>query len=84
MVMVIKRDSELWKKAKDIPIFKKDKKENSENYRPISFILIPRKDIIIVLEIISKHVKDRKVVGSSHCGFIKGRTILNQPDSLLQ
>ncbi|OPJ81381.1 hypothetical protein AV530_009844 [Patagioenas fasciata monilis] len=50
-------------KAKVTRVFKKGKEEGPGNYRPTGLIVIPRKVMEqILLETISKHVKDKKVI----------------------
>ncbi|KFP54076.1 RNA-directed DNA polymerase from mobile element jockey, partial [Cathartes aura] len=52
-----------WKKAIVTPVFKKGKKEDSESYRMVSPTLIPGKVMEqIILEIVSKRMKDKKVI----------------------
>lgn len=52
-----------WMKANVTRVFKKGKEEGPENYRPMELIVIPRKAVEqILLETISKHVKDKKVI----------------------
>lgn len=53
------------------PIFRKGKKEDPGKYRLLTSIA--RKIVnLLLLEIISRHVKDEKIIGISHHGFTKG------------
>ncbi|CAM4689400.1 unnamed protein product [Lepidochelys kempii] len=66
-----------WKKANVVPIFKKGKKEDPGNYRPISLTSVPRKIMEQVLkELILKHLEERKVIRNSQHGFTKGKSCL--------
>ncbi|GAB0178010.1 hypothetical protein GRJ2_000266300 [Grus japonensis] len=66
-----------WKKANVTPILKMGKKEGSGNHRLVSLALIPRKVMEKILQkSISKHMKDKKGMGSSQQGFIKGKSCL--------
>ncbi|KFV80058.1 RNA-directed DNA polymerase from mobile element jockey, partial [Struthio camelus australis] len=52
-----------WKKANVTPAFKKGKKEEPGNSRPVSLASIPGKVMEqLLLEIITKHVEDKKVI----------------------
>ncbi|GAB0188304.1 mitochondrial enolase superfamily member 1 [Grus japonensis] len=66
-----------WRKANVTPVFKKGKKEDPGNYRPISLTSIPGKVVEqLILDVISKHVEEKKVIGSGQHGFTKGKSCL--------
>ncbi|KFP46361.1 RNA-directed DNA polymerase from mobile element jockey, partial [Cathartes aura] len=52
-----------WKLANVIPIFKKGKKEDPGNYRPVGLTLVPGKIMEkIILGVNEKHLKDNAVI----------------------
>ncbi|KFR15490.1 RNA-directed DNA polymerase from mobile element jockey, partial [Opisthocomus hoazin] len=52
-----------WRKANVTPIFKKGKKEDPGNYRPVSLTSIPGKVMEqLILEAIMKQVEEKKVI----------------------
>ncbi|NWT63551.1 RTJK polymerase, partial [Erythrocercus mccallii] len=67
-----------WRKANVVPIFKKGKKEDPGNYRPVSLTSIPGKVMEqLVLDAISKHLEERRLLTSSQHGFRKGKSCLS-------
>jgi len=66
-----------WRKVNGIPVFKMGKKEDTEHYRPVSLILIPGKVIKqLILETISRHVKEKEIIRSSQHAFTKRKSCL--------
>ncbi|PKU40633.1 rna-directed dna polymerase from mobile element jockey-like [Limosa lapponica baueri] len=55
-----------WRKANVTPVFKKGKKEDPGNYRPVSLTSIPGKVMEqLILGAISEHMEERKAIRSS-------------------
>lgn len=53
-----------WKLANVVPIFKKGKKENPGNYRPVSLTSVPGEIMEkIIPGVIEKHLRDNPVSG---------------------
>ncbi|PKU40282.1 rna-directed dna polymerase from mobile element jockey- hypothetical protein [Limosa lapponica baueri] len=66
-----------WRKANVIPVFKKGKKEDPGNYRPVSLTSIPGKMMeCLCVGIILKHMEEKKAIRSSQHGFTKGKSCL--------
>ncbi|PKU39480.1 rna-directed dna polymerase from mobile element jockey- hypothetical protein [Limosa lapponica baueri] len=63
-----------WRKPDVIPVFKKGKKEDPGNYRPVSLTSIPGKVMErLILGAISEHMEEKKAISSQH-GFTKGKS----------
>uniref|UniRef100_A0A8C3J464 Reverse transcriptase domain-containing protein n=1 Tax=Calidris pygmaea TaxID=425635 RepID=A0A8C3J464_9CHAR len=65
-----------WRKANITPVFKKGK-EDPGNYRPVSLTSVPGKVMErLILDVISKQVEERGVIGSGQHGFTKGKSCM--------
>ena len=63
---------EAWKRANISPIFKKGKKTDPSNYRPISLTAIPCKIIEKILKsAITGHLFDNKLISKNQHGFVR-------------
>ncbi|KAK4816576.1 hypothetical protein QYF61_017966 [Mycteria americana] len=66
-----------WRLANVTPIFKKGRKEDSGNYRPVSLTSMPGKLMEqIILSAITQHVENNQGIKPSQHGFRKGRSCL--------
>ncbi|KAK4818386.1 hypothetical protein QYF61_012065 [Mycteria americana] len=72
-----KKKEKVEKKANVTPIFKKGRKEDPGNYRPVSLTSVPGKLMEqIILSAITQHVENNQGIKPSQHGFRKGRSCL--------
>ena len=58
-----------------VPTYKKGRREDRDNYRPVNVILVPGKVVeLIILSAIAQEPQENQEVRTSLHGFMKGRS----------
>uniref|UniRef100_A0A493TF21 Reverse transcriptase domain-containing protein n=1 Tax=Anas platyrhynchos platyrhynchos TaxID=8840 RepID=A0A493TF21_ANAPP len=66
-----------WRLANTTPIYKKGRRADLGNYRPVSLTSVPGRLMEqIILSVITRHLQGNQVIRSSQYGFMKGRSCL--------
>ncbi|KAK4810729.1 hypothetical protein QYF61_007703 [Mycteria americana] len=66
-----------WRLANATPIYKKGRKEDPGNYRPVSLTSVPGKIMErFILSVLNRHVQANQGIRPSQHGFMKGRSCL--------
>ena len=69
----------LWKKANVIPLFKKGKREDINNYRPVSLLSCTSKIFErVVFKHIFDYIRDHKLISKHQSGFQTGDSTVHQ------
>jgi len=83
LLIILQKSGHMWEAGKDwktvsaTASFKRDNKDNLGNYRLVSLTSIPGNTMKpVILEIISKHIKDQEVTKSIQRGFMKVKSCL--------
>lgn len=67
-----------WKLVSVVLVFKKSKKEDPRNCRPVSLTSVPTEIMEkVILGGVEKHLQDNSVTGHKKHGFLRGQTCLS-------